>query len=211
MMLAATVIGALLAAVLGGIEPPSGPDSGVTGNVAGAGGDAGLPAEHSPAAGPAISAAQAADRLAQMRASRDAERLAQEQAAPLFVAPLVGRLTSTFGMRWGTMHWGVDIAAPMLTPEYAAADGVVTRAGPESGFGNAVYIQLETGEVLVYGHMETVLVETGQIVRAGDLVAEVGSRGYSTGPHLHFEVYQRGLEGDRVDPVGWLADRGVPV
>lgn len=211
MILAAMVIGAVLAAVPGGIGPPSGPTPVAAGNAQGTGGDVGIPLEQPISAQSAISAAEAVTRLAQLRASRDAERLAAEQAAPKFVAPVVGRLTSTFGVRWGAMHWGVDIAAPMLTPEYAAADGVVTRAGPASGFGNAVYIQLETGEVLVYGHMETVLVETGQIVRAGDLVAEVGSRGYSTGPHLHFEVYEGGLDGVRVDPLGWLADRGVSV
>ena len=104
---------------------------------------------------------------------------------------------------------GVDIAAPMMTPEYAAAAGTVLRAGPASGYGNVIYIQHLNGDVTVYGHMEKVLVETGQVVESGELIARVGSRGFSTGPHLHFEVWAGGLDGRRVDPIDWLAERGV--
>ena len=56
-------------------------------------------------------------------------------------------------MRWGTMNWGIDLAAPRGTPIYAAADGVVLRAGPATGYGNAVYIQDTDGNVEIYGHM----------------------------------------------------------
>lgn len=133
-----------------------------------------------------------------------------EAVRPKAVAPINGaRLTSSFGPRWGTTHAGLDLAAPMRTPEYAAMDGVVLKAGPASGFGLAVYIQHDNGDVTVYGHMDEILVEPGQVVRAGDTIALVGNRGQSTGPHLHFEVHAGGLEGPRVDPLAWLRERGV--
>lgn len=125
--------------------------------------------------------------------------------------PLAGRLTSCYCQRWGTMHWGIDIAAPMFTPMYSAGDGVVVQAGPATGFGQAVYIQHDNGDVTVYGHMEVIEVVAGQRVAAGQEIALVGSRGFSTGPHLHFEVHVGGIGGTRVDPVIWLANRGVSV
>ncbi|CAB4935216.1 unannotated protein [freshwater metagenome] len=99
----------------------------------------------------------------------------------------------------------------MLTPEYAAMDGVVVKAGAASGFGQAVYIQHENGDVTVYGHMETILVTEGQVVQAGETIALLGNRGQSTGPHLHFEVHVGGIDGEKVDPIPWLAERGVTV
>lgn len=150
-------------------------------------------------------AAQAAERASRAAAARAAA------ARPDFVSPVAGRLTSCFCPRWGTMHWGIDLAAPMMTRIYAVGDGVVTEAGPASGYGNVVYIQHENGDVTVYGHMEVIEVEAGEIVTAGQEIAKVGSRGYSTGPHLHLEVYAGGLDGRRVDPIDWLAERGVRI
>lgn len=168
-------------------------------------GDDGL--EVAPQASIAVAEAQA--RLQEVAASRAARA---EAARPKTVFPIDGaRLTSSFGPRWGTTHQGLDLAAPMLTPEYAAADGVVLRAGPASGFGLAVYILHDNGDVTVYGHMEKILVQAGQYVDAGQTIALVGSRGQSTGPHLHFEVYEGGLEGSRVNPMAWLRERGVDV
>ena len=148
----------------------------------------------------------AAARVQNIRASRAAREAAEAQRRSL---PLRGNLTTAFTMRWGQMHWGIDIAAPMMTPEFAAAAGTVLRAGPASGYGNVIYIQHLNGDVTVYGHMEEVLVAEGQTVRSGELIARVGSRGFSTGPHLHFEVWVGGLDGERVDPVAWLAEQGV--
>jgi murein DD-endopeptidase MepM/ murein hydrolase activator NlpD len=99
----------------------------------------------------------------------------------------------------------------MQTPEYAAADGVVLRAGSASGFGLAVYILHDNGDVTVYGHMDSISVAPGDYVEAGDTIALLGNRGQSTGPHLHFEVHRGGEDGERVDPIAWLADRGVHV
>ncbi|MGY1885160.1 M23 family metallopeptidase [Blastococcus sp. SYSU DS0753] len=170
-----------------------------------------------------ITVAEAQARLEEVAASR-AERQAAEEAAaaaaaaaaeaarPKAVLPVAGaRLTSGYGSRWGTFHYGIDLAAPMRTPEYAAVDGVVLRAGSASGFGLAVYILHDNGDVTVYGHMDKILVEPGQYVEAGETIALLGNRGQSTGPHLHFEVHKGGLEGKRVDPIAWLAARGVHV
>ncbi|QXG75362.1 M23 family metallopeptidase [Modestobacter sp. L9-4] len=152
-----------------------------------------------------------ADRVAS-DAAVAAAAAAAEAARPEAVLPVQGaRLTSGFGMRWGTLHAGIDFAAPIGTPEYAAMDGVVVRAGAASGFGLAVYIQHENGDVTVYGHMQEILVAEGQRVHAGDTIALLGNRGQSTGPHLHFEVHVGGIEGTRVDPVPWLQERGVTV
>ncbi len=111
-------------------------------------------------------------------------------------------------MRWGEMHWGLDFGAPMYDPIYAVGPGTVVRAGEASGFGLAVYIQHDNGDVTVYGHEEVIKVSTGERVYPGQVIALVGQRGFSTGPHLHFEV-TNGLYGSRMDPGPWLADRGV--
>ena len=163
-----------------------------------------------------ITVAEAQARLQEVAASRaaraEAEAAAIEAARPKFVMPVDGaRFTSCFCARWGTFHYGIDLAAPMHTPEYAAGDGVVLRAGAASGYGLAVYILHENGDVTVYGHMDEILVEPGQYVEAGETIALLGNRGQSTGPHLHFEVHQGGEDGTRVDPVAWLNERGVEV
>lgn len=162
----------------------------------------------------AITEAQAQARLREITASRaaraEAAAAAAEATRPKAVFPIRGaRLTSAVGPRWGTAHQGIDLAAPMLTAEYAAVDGVVLRAGPASGFGLAVYLLTGNGDVLVYGHMEKITVHTGQYVRAGTTVALVGNRGQSTGPHLHFEVRSGGAGGSPLDPLTWLRQRGV--
>jgi len=163
-----------------------------------------------------ITEAEAQARLQEVAASRaaraEAEAVAREAARPKAALPVNGAsLTTCFCMRWGTMHWGVDLAAPMLTPEYAAMDGVVIKAGAASGFGQAVYILHENGDVTVYGHMEKILVKVDDYVEAGQEIALLGMRGQSTGPHLHFEVHQGGINGKRIDPLPWLRERGVEI
>lgn len=164
----------------------------------------------------AITEVEAKARLAEVAANR-AQRAAEAEAAAEIAAPDTvnplprARMTTCFCMRWGVKHLGIDLAAPMMTPEHAAEDGVVLRAGAASGFGLAVYILGASGDVTVYGHMEKILVEAGEAVSAGDTIALVGSRGQSTGPHLHFEVRQGGVNGKRVDPVAWLRERGVDI
>jgi murein DD-endopeptidase MepM/ murein hydrolase activator NlpD len=125
------------------------------------------------------------------------------------VAPTSGRVTSCYGPRWGTMHSGVDVAAPIGTPVYTPSDGVVLDAGPASGFGLAVYVQHGDGTITLYGHINQFFVSPGQTVKAGQRIAEVGNRGQSTGPHLHFEVHTGGLYANRVNPTPWLSARGI--
>ena len=155
-----------------------------------------------------ISAAVAHDRATLIVA---ATRSRREALRPRWVRPGTGFLSSCFCARWGTFHYGIDLAAPYGSPIYAAGDGVVIEAGHASGFGNWVVIQHANGDVSIYGHEYKYLVHTGERVQAGQLIALVGSEGESTGPHLHFEVRTGGLDGTRVDPIPWLAERGVRI
>jgi murein DD-endopeptidase MepM/ murein hydrolase activator NlpD len=215
MLLGALLAGGLAAAVLGLNGPASAADSSVTAAQRSINGGLGDDSsEEMPQA--AISEAEAKVRLQQVAASRAARQAAAVAAAtppaPECVLPVTGaRLTSTFAERWGVMHWGIDLAAPMRTPEHAARDGVVLRAGPSSGFGLAVYILHENGDVTVYGHMDSILVKAGQVVQAGQTIALLGMRGESTGPHLHFEVHHASEYGGKIDPIPWLRACGVTV
>jgi murein DD-endopeptidase MepM/ murein hydrolase activator NlpD len=156
--------------------------------------------------------AQAAAAQVQAAADQAATAAAAVAARPKVVLPVNGaRLSSGFGSRWGTLHAGIDFAGPVGTPEYAAMDGVVLQAGAASGYGLAVYIQHTDGVVTVYGHMEQILVAPGQVVKAGETIALLGNRGQSTGPHLHFEVRLGGMDGQKVDPLPWLRERGVAI
>ena len=142
--------------------------------------------------------------FAQERADREA-RLQQ----PLFVMPTRGIFTSGFGYRWGALHGGIDLANSIGTPIYAVSDGVVIDAGPTAGYGMWVKLRHADGTVTLYGHVNTTMVNIGERVMAGDQIATIGNRGNSTGPHLHFEVLHNGA--DRIDPVPWLAQRGLSV
>lgn len=139
------------------------------------------------------------------------QKAVQQKAAQSrgWVKPTTGRFTSGFGARWGTTHYGVDIANSIGTPIKAAASGTVIDSGPASGFGLWVRIQHNDGTVTVYGHINESLVGVGQRVAAGQQIATMGNRGQSTGPHLHFEVWADGSR--KVDPVSWMAARGAPL
>ena len=159
-------------------------------------------------------------RLLELQGREDAEaawaqrQAAEEAVGALTVAggtvpPTSGRVTSCYGSRWGTLHAGIDIAAPIGTPVYSPEPGVVLQAGPASGFGYAVAVQHDDGAITLYGHVNEFFVQPGQVVAAGEQIAEVGNRGQSTGPHLHFEVHHGGLYADRANPVPWLSARGI--
>ncbi|WP_149361116.1 M23 family metallopeptidase [Lolliginicoccus suaedae] len=139
------------------------------------------------------------------------ERAAREAALrqPLFQLPAIGVLTSTFGQRWGTLHGGIDIAGPIGTPIVAVAGGEVIDSGPAAGFGLWVRVRHDDGTVTVYGHNDTNTVSVGQRVEAGQQIATMGNRGFSTGPHVHFEVWINGDQ--KIDPIGWLSSKGVNV
>ncbi|MBE1466218.1 murein hydrolase activator EnvC family protein [Kibdelosporangium phytohabitans] len=126
-----------------------------------------------------------------------------------FVKPVEGRLSSGFGARAGGTHYGIDIAAPTGTPIRAVAGGTVIEAEPARGYGLWMRLRHEDGTVTVYGHMHTMDRARGARVAAGEQIATVGSRGQSTGPHLHFEVWPGGDRQARVDPKPWLARHGI--
>jgi murein DD-endopeptidase MepM/ murein hydrolase activator NlpD len=119
-----------------------------------------------------------------------------------FSWPTKGTITSKFGRRWGRMHKGIDIAAPIGTPINAAADGTIVIAGYQSGYGNLVEIRHSDGTTTRYGHNSELSVSVGQAVRQGQQVARMGSTGHSTGSHLHFEIRPSG--GNAVNPMAHL-------
>jgi murein DD-endopeptidase MepM/ murein hydrolase activator NlpD len=132
--------------------------------------------------------------------------LPEGMASNGYIWPARGMLTSGYGWRWGRMHQGIDIAADVGTPIYAAANGVVAYSDWNSGgYGNMVDIRHPDGSVTRYAHLNRNLVQPGQRVRQGEQIAEMGSTGYSTGPHLHFEVRPAG-EG-AVNPIAYLPGR----
>lgn len=126
---------------------------------------------------------------------------------PSVVRPTTGTFTSGYGPRWGTMHNGIDIANSIGTPIYAVMDGTVINSGPASGYGQWIRIKHDDGSMSVYGHMETLNVSVGQRVSAGQHIAGMGNRGFSTGSHLHFEIHPAGS--GPVDPVTWFAKHGI--
>ena len=111
------------------------------------------------------------------------------------------RITSKFGPRWGRIHYGIDMGAPIGKNIYAADGGTVYYAGYCGGYGNLVKIDHGNGMQTYYAHCSKLLVTEGQKVKAGQCIALIGSTGNSTGPHLHFEVI---INGVRVDPIDFL-------
>ncbi|NJK54872.1 MAG: peptidoglycan DD-metalloendopeptidase family protein [Pleurocapsa sp. SU_5_0] len=122
-----------------------------------------------------------------------------------YIWPAEGVLTSGYGWRWGRMHQGIDIAAPIGTPVLAAASGTVIGAGWHDGYGYLIKLEHSDGSVTYYGHNNRILVTPGQQVEQGDQIAEMGSTGNSTGSHVHFEIR---LSGETiVDPITLLSSR----
>ena len=137
-----------------------------------------------------------------------AEQSSAQQGDAEFVKPADGELTSTYGMRGGSMHNGIDLANSIGTPILSVAAGEVIDAGPASGFGQWVRVQHDDGTITVYGHVDSFSVSEGQQVEAGEQIATMGNEGQSTGPHLHFEVIE---DGSKIDPQPWLEERGITV
>ncbi|WP_317496146.1 M23 family metallopeptidase [Haloechinothrix sp. LS1_15] len=154
-------------------------------------------------------AAEEAEAAEQARADAEEPEPEPEPERPAYAKPAEGRFTSGFGARWGSTHNGIDIANSIGTPILAVTEGTVVEAGPASGFGLWVQLRHDDGTVTVYGHMDRILVGEGQRVSTGEQIATMGNRGQSTGPHLHFEVWQGGQT--PIDPVPWLAERGISV
>ena len=129
------------------------------------------------------------------------------QGSGAMIWPLTGPITSPFGWRTHPItgaqrfHSGIDIGGDYGDPIYAAQAGTVEYAGWISGYGNAVIINHGGGISTLYGHCQSLDVSTGQSVAQGELIAECGSTGNSTGPHCHFEVR---VSGEPVNPLEYL-------
>jgi len=125
----------------------------------------------------------------------------------LFIYPINGRLTSTFGYRPDpftgvrTFHTGIDLAAPVGTPIKASLDGKVATTGWSNVFGNYVILTHGDGYQSLYGHMSYIGVIKGQSVIQGSIIGKVGNTGYSTGSHVHLSVYKNGK---MIDPLSLL-------
>ncbi len=118
--------------------------------------------------------------------------------------PARGEVSSPFGLRWNgsDFHPGIDIANDFGTPIVATADGIVTDAGWNAGgYGNKVDIDHGNGIMTRYGHAQSIVVRPGQQVRRGQIIAYMGSTGFSTGPHVHYEVR---INGEAVNPAPYL-------
>jgi peptidoglycan DL-endopeptidase CwlO len=140
----------------------------------------------------------AAIRAAQARTSQGPT--ATPSSAGL-IWPVNGPVTSPFGPRWGSFHYGIDIGAPTGTPIAAAAAGTVIYCGWESGYGNLVVIDNGGNLATAYAHQSSIAVSCGQHVEQGQTIGYVGCTGHCFGPHLHFEVR---IGGSPVDPLGYL-------
>jgi murein DD-endopeptidase MepM/ murein hydrolase activator NlpD len=140
-----------------------------------------------------------------------AQRAKEGTAAPVssgrFMWPVRGRITSVYGYRrhpvWGgsNFHTGIDIANTYGTSISAADSGEVIFAGWWDGYGKAIVIDHGRGLSTVYGHLSRIYVQAKQNVSKGQVIGLLGSSGYSTGPHLHFEIRESGKPGN---PSRWL-------
>ncbi len=130
-------------------------------------------------------------------------------AATPSIWPARGWITSTFGMRRSPFtgkrefHKGLDIANKYRSPIYAPADGIVARVGREGGYGRIIEINHGYGLKTRYAHLRRALVKSGQLVKRGQQIAQMGNSGRSTGSHLHYEVW---LNGKPVNPYNYILD-----
>lgn len=141
----------------------------------------------------------------------DTEYIGGELAWPI---PGYTRVTSKYGMRTHPitgvykLHTGVDVSAPMGANFVAANDGIVVKAGYNGAYGNMVIIDHGGGVSTLYAHGSEIMVQVGQTVKRGEtVVLKVGSTGYSTGAHAHFEVR---LNGVATDPMPYITNRLIP-
>jgi murein DD-endopeptidase MepM/ murein hydrolase activator NlpD len=158
-----------------------------------------------------------ADRAKDNKASRDDDRgdvtkekvSADQDASNVWRLPLEEySFTSPYGVRWGKLHAGIDLAAAEGVPYKAVHAGTVTQAGYNGGYGYSVTIKDASGVEVVYAHSRRVFPQVGDEIKAGQVIGEVGSTGASFGTHLHIEVH---VEGQPTDPIPFLRDRGVDI
>jgi len=138
-----------------------------------------------------------------------AEVSPEQAAADVWMLPMEEyTFTSPYGVRWGKLHAGIDLADPEGTPFKAVHAGEVTRAGYYGGYGNSITVRNADGTEVIYAHARRLLVRTGDRVKAGQVVGEVGNTGASYGTHLHLEIH---VNGEPTDPIPFLRERGVDI
>lgn len=149
------------------------------------------------------------------RANRGEDRgaaatITEEQAeAEAWLLPLDDyQFTSPYGVRFGKLHAGIDLAAPEGMPYKAVHAGTVKAAGYSGGYGYAITIEHSDGTEMIYAHSRRLLVQAGDTVKAGQIIGEVGNTGYSYGTHLHLEVH---VNGAPTDPIVYLREQGVDI
>jgi murein DD-endopeptidase MepM/ murein hydrolase activator NlpD len=163
-----------------------------------------------------VDASAIADRADDDRASRGEVRSAPgdvdvraADAADGWALPLDQyTYASAFGVDFGELHAGIDLAAVEGTPYKAVHAGTVVQAGRFGAYGNAVTVRNDDGTEVVYAHSRSVLVQAGDRVEAGQFIGYVGSTGNSYGVALHLEIH---VDGQPVDPITYLLDRGVDI
>jgi len=134
---------------------------------------------------------------------------ADQAAADVWLLPLDDyTFTSPYGVRWGKLHAGIDLADPEGTPYKSIHSGTVTQAGYMGGYGYAITVRNTDGTEVIYAHSRRLLVSVGNVVKAGQILGEVGNTGASYGTHLHLEIH---VNGQPTDPVPFLRERGVDI
>ncbi len=152
------------------------------------------------------------------RSTRDSERTESTEeglatslssSPDAWLLPLHGyEFSAPYGVRWGKVHPGIDLAAKEGTEYKAVHGGTVTLAGWYGGYGYAVIVDHGDGIQTIYGHSSQLMVKAGQQVDAGTTLGLVGDTGHSYGSHLHLEIH---LDGNTLDPITFLRDRGVDI
>jgi murein DD-endopeptidase MepM/ murein hydrolase activator NlpD len=133
--------------------------------------------------------------LIESKKERILDLLTKIQSVPIGL-PHIGRLTSDFGVRKNPMarrggsefHPGLDLSGKIGAPIRVTADGKVSFAGAKGGYGNCIIVQHDFGYETLYGHLSKINVKSGQKVKAGKIIGELGNTGRSTGPHIHYEI-----------------------
>ncbi|MFF5186612.1 murein hydrolase activator EnvC family protein [Streptomyces sp. NPDC000345] len=145
-----------------------------------------------------------------VRLDQPPPRVTGEWVAPVETYTLSAGFGSG-GERWANRHTGQDFAVPIGTPVRAVGAGRVVRVSCGGAFGIEIVLRHSDGYYTQYAHLAAVMVDQGESVTAGQWIGQSGTSGNSTGPHLHFEARVTPQLGSGVDPVPWLAARGVPV
>jgi len=154
-----------------------------------------------------IALAKKQEEEAKKKAAEEARKNAQKWVLPMNNY----NFTSAFGHRWGRLHAGIDLAAPIGTPILSVSSGTVVRLSSAGGCGQQVWVQHWEGTVTRYCHLDSFSVSTGDRVAPGQKIGGAGNTGRSYGPHLHFEVHPNGIDGGPTNPAQWLQAKGLGV